>query len=493
MKRAFTVLTTICLAISGLMSQDKGTSMKAVQRLNRAPVNKEVLEVTLPRPVEIKLPNGLTLLVLERHKLPTIAASLWIKAGALGDPKDLPGLANIAADMLREGTTTRTSNQLSQELDSIGGDLNAEARFGEGVTRVNASGLVESAGQLMGLMSDIVISPTFPAAELEKYKKRRQAQLEEERSDPGFLGREKFRRVLYGDFPASVVAPSARSLAAVGVEDLRKYHDGYFIPGNAVLGIVGDLTTDQAKVLANQFFGSWKNHPVSATNLPPIAPLGARKIYLIDRPGSVQTNILAGELAVKRVDPDFIPLRVLNRILGAGASSRLFLNLREEKGYTYGAYSNVTGNIYPGILVAGTAVRNAVTDGSMHELLGELKRIREEAVPGDELEESQRSMVAEFALSLEQPQQLLDDWLTVRYYGLPMDYWDRYPQEVAKVTSAKAQELAKKYIDLDHLQIVCVGDGTQIEGVLEKYGPVQVTDADGKILKLPSAKAASQN
>src|SRR5712672_1976109 len=146
MKRAFTVSAMIFMAIGCLMSQDKGTSMKAVQRLNRAPVNKEVLEVTLPRPVEIKLPNGLTLLVLERHKLPTIASSLWIKAGALSDPKDLPGLANIAADMLREGTTTRTSNQLSQELDSIGGELNAEARFGEGITRVNASGLVESAG-----------------------------------------------------------------------------------------------------------------------------------------------------------------------------------------------------------------------------------------------------------------------------------------------------------------------------------------------------------
>src|SRR2546421_608366 len=162
---------------------------------------------------------------------------------------------------------------------------------GLGYSQLNA---LESADQLMELMSDIVINPTFPAPELEKYKKRRQAQLEEQRSDPGFLGREKFRRVLYGDFPASVVAPSVQSLTSVRVEDLRKFHDTWFTPGNAILGIVGDLTIDQAKLLANKFFGSWRDHPISAIHLPPIAPLGARQIYLIDRPGSVQTNILAG-------------------------------------------------------------------------------------------------------------------------------------------------------------------------------------------------------
>src|SRR5205823_13979611 len=148
----------------------------------------------------------------------------------------------------------------------------------------------------------------------------------------------------------------------------------------------------------------------------------------------------------------YIPLRVLNRILGSTVSSRLFLNLREEKGYTYGAYSGVTANIYPGIFVATTEVRNAVTDGSMHELLRELKRIREELVPGEELEDSRRAIIADFALSLEQPQELLEDWLTVEYYGFPIDYWDRYPEEVAKVTPAKIQEMEKKHIDLAQLQ-----------------------------------------
>jgi predicted Zn-dependent peptidase len=280
----------------------------------------------------------------------------------------------------------------------------------------------------MDLMSDIVINPVFSESELEKYKKRRQPQLEEQRSQPGFLSREKFYRAVYRDFPAAIVTPTTQSLAAVHADDLRKYHDMYFVPNSAILSIVGDLKLDQAKALAERFFGFWRNHAVPLTKLPPIAPLSAKKIYLIDRPGSVQTNILAGNLALKRVDPDYIPLRVLNRVLGSSFASRLFLNLREEKGYTYGAYSGITANIYPGVFAARTEVRNAVTDGSTHEILRELTRIRDEVVPDEELEESRRAIVADFALSLEKPQELLDDWLTVEYYGLPVDYWDRYPE-----------------------------------------------------------------
>jgi len=483
MRKILAISAVVFFSIANLVSQDKSTAMKAVQRLNRAPVNKEVLQVSLPRPTKIRLSNGLTLLFLERHKLPTIAASIWIKTGALSDPKGLPGLASFAADMLREGTDTRTSEQISEELDSIGGDLSAEARFQQGTTSVNISGLVDSADRLMELMSDIVVHPSFPESELEKYKKRRQSQLEEERSQPDFLAREKFYRVLYGDFPASIVAPTPQSLAAVKGGDLRKYHDDYFSPENAILGIAGDLTVTQAQSLAEKHFGPWRSGRFSATTLPPIAPLSPKKIYLIDRPGSVQTEIFVGNLAVKRVDPDYIPLRVLNRVLGGGVASRLFLDLREEKGYTYGAYSNVTGNIYPGILAARTEVRNAVTDGSIHELLVQLERMRQEAVPSEELEDSRRSIIAEFALSLENPQELLDDWLTVEYYGLPVDYWDRYPKEVAQVTSAKVQEIAKKYIDVDHLQIVCVGDRKEIKDVLEKYGSLEVSDADGRPVK----------
>ncbi len=483
----------LCLLATALRSQEKSTPMKAVQRLNHAPVNTEVLQVYLPRPTRVNLKNGLTVLVLERHKLPTITAMLWIKTGALNDPKELPGLASFTADMLREGASKLTSEQISQELDSIGAELNAEAQFGQGVSRITASGLTDSADRLMELMSDVVINPSFPESELQKYKKRRQPHLEEERSDPGFLVREKFYRAVYQNFPASVVAPSAQSLAAVRTEDLRRYHDKYFVPDNAILGMAGDLTIDQAKALAEKFFGAshWQTAAPSGTSLPPIDAPNAKKIYLIDRPGSVQTEIMVGNVALKRIDPEYVPLRVLNRVLGATFASRLFLNLREEKGYTYGAYSGITANIYPGVFAARTEVRNEVTDGSMHELLRELSRIRDEPVPQEELEESSRSIVADFALSLEQTEELLEDWMTVEYYGLPTNYWDRYPDEVGKVTPEKIQQIARKYIDLDHLQIVCVGDGKQIRDVLQKYGPIEVIDTDGNPVEGLGAKARS--
>ena len=170
----------------------------------------------------------------------------------------------------------------------------------------------------------------------------------------------------------------------------------------------------------------------------------------------------------------------MNRVLGEGPSSRLFLNLREEKSYTYGAYSFFNADIYPGPWMASTEVRNAVTDGALHEFMYEFNRIRDEKVPESELDDSRRSIVARFALSLEQPAQLLTFWMTAKYYKLPEDYWDRYPEQVAAVSPEVVQHIAKKYVDLNHMQIVCVGNGKDIKDALKKYGPLEVYDTNGK-------------
>jgi predicted Zn-dependent peptidase len=202
----------------------------------------------------------------------------------------------------------------------------------------------------------------------------------------------------------------------------------------------------------------------------------------------VQTNIVAGDYGARRIDKDYIALYVMNRIVGGGPQARLFLNLREVHGYTYGAYSRMGDDKYREAWVANTEVRNAVTDGSMQQLMAEFKRIREEKVPEPELNEAQHSIVANFALSLEQSQQLLSRWMLVQYYGLPVDYWDRFPVEVAHTTAEAVQAVARKYVDTDHLQIVCVGDAKQpgndqkqtIRDVLKKYGTVEVYDTNGK-------------
>jgi zinc protease len=481
-------LAAICSLPVFAQQQQHGTSLSKVVRLNRAPVNNETLKVTLPKPVITKLPSGLTVLVLERHKLPTVNIVLQIGTGDMSDPKDLPGLAGFTADMLREGTAHRNSAQLAADIDRLGATLNCYAEFGSTSSSVMASGLSTSTGQILDLMADVVLNPTFPQDELEKYKARQLSDLEQERSQPYQLADERFHQALYGDFPAAVTLPTPESIKAVTAERLREFHDRYYVPGNALLAVAGDVKAEEFIELSRKAFADWKGAPVPQSDwnrLPPPAPA---RIYLVDRPGSVQTNIVAGDYGVRRTDPDSIAASVMNRILGGGPQARLFLNLREVHGYTYGAYSRLGDEKYRDVFEANTEVRNAVTDGSMEQLMYELKRIRDEKVPAAELNEAEHSIVASFALSLEQPQQLLSRYILVQYYGLPADYWDKYPVEVAHTTADAVQAVARKYIDMDHLQIVCVGDAKQpgndknqpIRDVLKKYGTVEVYDTNGK-------------
>lgn len=500
MLKKFFLLNLILGLSSMLLAQqpqqaggDSKTLPTKVERLNKAPVSNEILKVKLPHPTESTLPNGLTILVLEQHHLPAVYYELWIKSGALSDPKDAAGLASFTADLLRDGTAKRNSTQIATELDELGGTFAADAAFGTNLTTVTSSGLSQSADKLMELMSDMVLNPSFPADELQKFQRQEGAQLFQQRSNPGFLARERFARAVYGDFAASVQSATLDSLKKASPEALKAFHDKYYAPNNAILAIAGDLTVAQATALAKKYFGEWKNHPVEAVGTGKVIGPSAAKIYLVDRPGSVQSNILAGGLSLRRSDPDFIPLSVTNRILGGGAAARLFSNLREEKGYTYGAYSRVSSDLFPGTFVANTEVRNDVTDPSLHELMYEFKRIRDEKVPQTELDDAKRSIVSNFALSLENPAGIVNSWMAVKYYGLPNDYWDHYSDEVSRVNADTVQRMAKKYIDLDHLQIVVVGDAKQVREGVAKYGAVEMFDADGKAVEAKTEGAPAGN
>lgn len=465
--------------------------LSQVVRLNRAPVSKAILRVQLPRPRETDLANGLTVLVLERHKLPTVDFILWIKSGALDDPKDLPGLAHFTAEMLREGTSHRSSARLAADVDDIGASLSASAEFGASTSTVSASGLAVNADRILDLMSDIVLNPTFPQDELDKFKQRELADLVQQRASPSFLARERFYKVLYRDFPAAEVSATPDSVKNVTAAELKKFHDDYYAPNNAILAVAGDVTYDQILPLIEKHFGPWQNRQVPKPDLGAVPLPAPAKVVLVDRPDSVQTTILAGDYALRRDDPNYIPLTVTNRILGGGPAARLFLDLREAKSLTYGAYSYFRSDIYPGPWVASTSGRTAVTDAAMEALLDNFKKIRDVRVPEAELDEARHSIVASFALSLEQPDALLGYWLTSKYYNLPEDYWDNYPAEVAKVTPDVVERAARKYIDFAHLQFVCVGDGKAagndqkqtVKDVLKKYGPLEVYSADGKRLE----------
>ena len=467
------------LAVSVLRAQEKATPLSQVERLNRAPVNKEVLRVQLPRPLVTKLPNGLTLVLLEDHKLPTATFILWIRPGQLADPGNLPGLASFTADMLREGTDRRSSLAISSEADSLGATLGANARFGSSYAVVNASGLSDSAPQLLDLLSDIVLHPAFRPDEVASYKQREAAALEQRMANPVFLGQRALRQVLYGDGPLAVASATRDSIAQVTPEDLKRFHDQHYRPGNAILGAIGDFKTSDMRALIEKYFAPWSGAAEPAPSLGAQGEAQPAKITLVDRPGSVQTYIMAATRGIRRTDPEYYALEVMNQILGGGPQARLFLDLREEHGYTYGAYSNFNAEIYPGDWLAAAAVRTPVTDGSMTQFVYEFKHMSSDPVPQSELDDARHAIVAGFALALEQPARLLDNWMTVQYYGLPADYWDHFPDRITAVDAAAVQAAARRFVDLAHMQWIAVGDRGQIQEALAKYGPVTVVDAEG--------------
>ncbi|HEX4950451.1 MAG TPA: pitrilysin family protein [Blastocatellia bacterium] len=482
---ALTCVVSVALAQAGQAPARPSTKGAVIK--GKAPVNKEVLKVKLPKPYETKLSNGLQVLVLEDHKLPQFSVQMVVLSGGLADPAELPGAAQYTATLLREGTKTRNSKQIAEQLDQLGASIFANSGLSSISTNVSASGLTDNFDAIMELFADVLLNPSFPAEELNKLKTRNIAQLRFQRAQAGFLASEMFSKVMYGSHPAARLSLTADQIQRLTPEALQNFHATHFKPNNAIFGIAGDVKPAEIVAKLEKMFAAWKPGDVPKTPIPQVADTGAAKIYLIDRPGSVQTNLLAGTLTIQRTDPDYFALEMMNQVLGGGASARLFLNLREDKGYTYGAYSSVSSFKYRGRFQANTEVRTDVTEGSMKELLYELKRIREEKIPADEFERAKRTIVGGWALQLESPSSSLSNAITAKLYGLPADYWDTYPQKIAAVTTDDVQRVARKYLDLDKLQIVAVGDATKIAPVLKQFGKVEVFDTEGR----PKAAAAA--
>jgi len=447
----------------------------------KAPVNKEVLKVKLPRAEEATLKNGLQVVLLPSDKVPTFNMQLVVMSGGLSDKADYRGISSFTAALLREGTTKRSSKDIAEQVDALGATLAANSGLSSLTSVVSTSGLVENLDQTLELFADVIRHPTFPQAEVDKYKTRTLAQLQFQRSIPQFLAAEQFSKAIYGTgHPASLVAPPAESLKKLASKDLMDFHATYYRPNNAVLAIVGDVTMKEILPKLESAFGDWQKGDVPAATIPAAPAQSESRIYLIDRPGSVQTVLQLGTLGIERTSPDYFAVLMADRVLGGGPSGRLFLNLREDKGYTYGAYSNFSGSKFRGTWISSSEVRTDVTEGAMKEFMYELNRLRSETVPAEELENAKRAIIGSFALSLEQPATLLQNIVTQKIYNLPADYWDTYPQKVAAITAADVENAAKKYLDMGHLQVVAVGDAAKAREILAKYGKVEVYDAEGK-------------
>ena len=503
MKRISAMTTALALALAAsVVTAQQPQTLKGVVIKGKTPVNKEVLKVAMPKAYEAELGNGMRVIVLENHKLPTFAMQMVIMSGGLSDPAGQPGVAQYTATMLREGTKTRSSRQIAEAVESMGAILVANSGLSLPTSQITATGLTENFDQIMELFADAILNPSFPEDDLNKLKTRATAQLRAQRSQPEFLANEMFLKTLYGAHPAGRAALTPAQIQSITPETLKQFYAAHYKPNNAILAIVGDVNPSEIVAKLEKTFGgqqggsqhgsqhgSWTRGDVPRSDLPKISEPGQSKIYLIDRPGSEQTNLVLGNLSIERNDPDYYALDVMNQILGGGASARLFLNLREDKGYTYGAYSGFSAAKYRGVFRANTEVQTKVTKGSMDELIYEFKRIRDEKTPDDEFDRAKRTIVGGFAMRLERPLSLLSNIMTQKIYNLPADYWDTYPQKIAAVTVDDVQRVARKYLDLTKLQIVAVGDVKQIADMMKQFGGVELYDTEGKPLQSSSAEA----
>jgi predicted Zn-dependent peptidase len=483
---AVAVLATSMTTLAVSLVQDTSTTDLAaplrseVERKNRIPVSPDVLHVQIPKPVEATLSNGVRVLILENHKAPLITLQFSID-GAGSIYSSTPELGTAAAALMRQGTSTRTGVEITKDLERLGATVSSTSPPTALRATLVASGLSENFDQWFALATDILLHPSFPNEEWQRLKQNRRAALLGQRTNPAFLATERFNQAVFANHPAGALL-TAPQLDTLTVESFHGWHDERYVPQNTLLGIVGDFTPAEILPKLEKALGSWKKTEFRVRPPSDPKPVDTRKAFLVDRPNSVETTLLIGNIGVDRRSPDFIPLVVATNIIGSSPEGRLYINLREEKGYTYGISSSISAGEFAGPWLTQTQVRTDVTENSLSEIFREIQRLSNEPVPAAELEERKRKLVARFALPLENPTSPVTNELTIKSFGFPENYWETYPSQVMAVTAQDVQRVARKYINAQTMQIVGVGDAGKIKSVLEKYGPVEIYDINGRKL-----------
>jgi len=429
---------------------------------------------SLPVPEQAKLSNGLTILLVERHNLPFVSATLYTASGSELNPLDKPGLSSFVADMLTEGTANRSAVKFAEDADQIGASINAEAGYSSGT--VSLSALSWNSGAAMDLASDALLHPAFAEKEVERVRNQRLTAVLQENDEPFALAQRTASHLVFPNSPYGFSAIGTEaSNKAIARTDLTGFWQKAYVPANAALAISGDLTMAQAKEMAGKYLGAWSGSAAAAVSLS-TPPAPARSIAIVDKPGAPQTFLLAASLGAQRSSPDYVPLEVMNTALGGLFSSRINMNLREEHGYTYGAQSFFNYRRAVGPFLAGGAMRTDVTAPATQELFKELTRIREAELTADELQKAKdsfsKSLVGLFETAGDTSSTIGGQFV----FGLPLDYYRELPAQIDKVTAADALRVAKQYINPNATVVVAVGDRAKIEPELKKLdlGPVTV-------------------
>ena len=445
-------------------------------------------EVTFP-PYEIRtLGNGMRVVAVLHHEQPAVSIRLLVGAGSSQDPKGKGGVANLMASLLDQGTTTRSAQQIADQIDFIGGDVGTGAAAD--LSFVNAIVMKDSFQTGMDLVADIARNPAFAPEEIERQKDQILSSIRVNADDPGYIADVVFDRLVYGFHPYGLPGTGTEdSLSSLTRADLQAFHRQYFIPNNMILGIVGDVTSDEAFAAAERVFGGWPRG-----TLPPVAPIdppdAVRKIVIVDKPDAVQTSIRVGQLAIPRKHPDYLTWDLTVKILGGEGANRLHQVLRSQYGLTYGAEANAESRKDAGDFVAETDTRTDMTGQALRLMVEEFSRLVRERVGQRELADAQAYLAGSFPLTIETPDQIATQVLNVLFYDLPVSEIGTFRERVLAVTPEDIQRVARQYVRPDRLSIVLVGNARAFASQLIElgFGAYDVIPVDQLDLMAPNFK-----
>lgn len=450
-------------------------SALAANRKNRAPVSHEMLGVKLPEATPTKLSNGLTLLTMEDDRFPLVWTRFHIDgAGLVYSPS--PGVAQVTAEMLGQGSnwgsTQRSAKRVAEDAAALGATLQSGVFANRETAVLDGSGLSAKFYDWLAICAGCVINPSFSADEFNGLRERWRVNLHLKMAEPAMVAQDEILRLIYGSHPAGQGDPTPAEISALTPEAAAAWHRARYAPANTVLSVIGRVKADEVASRIEKLLGNW-NTPAPQFSLPPEPqPAERRHISLFDRNGAAQTTLELGNLLIRRSDPQYFALVLLQRVLGGEGDSRL-QRMLEEAGEALTASSTENTAHYTGYWRISAAVRTESTGRALSTILGELRRLCDEPVSVDELDRAKSAVTGRFALTLEHPREVINYSYQRSHYGFSSDYWESYPSRIQAVTAAEVQAVARKYYQPDRAHIVAVGDGAQIRSDLAELGPVE--------------------
>lgn len=434
-------------------------------------------KVAFPSYYETVLPNGLKVFVVTNDKEPVVTFRIMIKSGAEYDG-DKPGVGEFTTDLLTKGTKTRTSLQFATEADALG--INVGGGAGTDQMSLSGSGLKKHMSKILDLMTDALFNPIFPKDELDKSQKQTLSGLAMAKKDPGTISGRLENTIGFNVNPYSAFE-TEESVKSITRDDLEKFHKTYFIPNNASLAIVGDVTPKEVMGIVKKYFGDWKKGALPNNSFPDPKPITGKNVNLVDL-GSTQSQSSVGVIVtgMKRNNPDYLAMQLANAVLGGGSHARLFMNLREKHSFTYGVYSGQDARKMGGIWSASGDVRRDATDSAVTEILKEMERLRTELIPAEELDMNKQFFSGHFMMALENPANTATRVQDIDLYNLPKDYYKTLLSRLMKLTAQDIQDVAKKYYTPENIAINVVGDAGVVKEPLAKFGAVHMYDANMK-------------